>query len=416
MHAEIVAIGDELTSGQRLDTNSQWISQQLEQIGIRTLFHSTVGDDLSAIVGVLNVAAQRAPIVIITGGLGPTADDLTRQAMAQAADRSLELDAAVLESIRQMFLARSREMPASNRIQAMFPAGSQVIPNPHGTAPGIDLVIARQDGTPSRMFALPGVPAEMKEMWWQTVQPRIQQATGNQQVIRHHRVKCFGVGESQLEEMLPDLIRRGREPRVGITVHRATITLRVTAAGSDREACLQQMQPTIATIHDCLGDVVFGAEDDELEHAVVRLLQDRGETLSVCEWGTQGRVSQWLHAVSAERHPLKGATVLREPEALASLLAISDPTSLLGDQARTVRLMAERIRAQSGADFGLAIGNVPVDEDQAPMIYLGLSGPDGTDVQSRSYAGHPDILIDRAAKQALNLIRLQLHTSNEKET
>ena len=254
MHAEIVAIGDELTSGQRLDTNSQWISQQLEQLGIRTLFHTTVGDDLDAMVSVLQVAASRAPLVIITGGLGPTADDLTRQAMSQAADVQLQLDPGVLEHIEALFAHRSRQMPATNRIQAMFPWGSQVIPNPHGTAPGIDLVMAAQGSPSSRLFALPGVPAEMREMWFQTVQPRIQQQTGSQQVIAHHRVKCFGAGESQLEGMLPDLIRRGREPRVGITVHRATITLRSlrqapteTAAGDRCNRQLTQSMSVWAT-------------------------------------------------------------------------------------------------------------------------------------------------------------------------
>ena len=414
MHAEIIAIGDELTSGERLDTNSQWISQQLEQQGIRTLFHTTVGDDLEAMIGVLRISARRAPLLVITGGLGPTADDLTRQALAAATGTELKLDSGVLEQISQMFSSRGRQMPAANEIQAMFPLGSQVIPNPYGTAPGIDLEMPGVEQPACRLFALPGVPAEMKQMWVQTVAPRIQGSIRSQQVIMHHRVKCFGAGESQLEGMLPDLIRRGREPRVGITVHKATITLRLTASGTDREACWLKMQPTLSTIHECLGDLVFGTEDDELEHAVIGLLQANRHSLAVCEWGTGGIVSQWLHAVSAENHPLKGATVLREQASLQSLLELPPSPSKLGDEAAVVGLMAEAIRQRSNADFGLAVGQLPVESDQMPRVYLGLSGPRGTDVQSRLFAGHPDILLDRAAKQALDLLRLHL-ISNENE-
>ncbi|MCP4190257.1 MAG: CinA family nicotinamide mononucleotide deamidase-related protein [Planctomycetaceae bacterium] len=413
MHAEIIAIGDELTSGQRLDTNSQWISQQLEQQGIRTLFHTTVGDDFEAMIDVFQISIRRAPLIVITGGLGPTADDLTRQAIAAATETELKLDPGVLEQISLMFTSRGRQMPAANKIQAMFPQGSEVISNPHGTAPGIDLQVSGNEQSVCRLFALPGVPAEMKQMWFETVEPRIQRFTQSQHVILHHRVKCFGAGESQLEGMLPDLIRRGREPRVGITVHQATITLRLTAAGDDRKACWQKMQPTISTIHECLGDLVFGTEDDELEHAVIRLLQTSHHSLAVCEWGTGGIVSQWLHAVPAENHPLKGATVLREQSSLQSLLEISPSASMVEDEATLVGLMAEAIRHRSQSDYGLAVGKLPVENDQTPRIYLGLSGPRGTDVQSRSFTGHPNILVDRAAKQALDLLRLHLISKNK---
>lgn len=408
MHAEIIAIGDELTSGQRLDTNSQWISQQLERLGVRSLFHTTVGDELPAMVEVVRNAAARADLVVMTGGLGPTADDLTRQALAEAAQVGLEKDSEVLAYIEQLFTRRGREMPESNQIQAMFPVGSQSIPNPHGTAPGIDLEISGQNGNRCRFFALPGVPAEMKEMWFQTVQPRMMATWKLDRLITHYRVKCFGVGESQLEGMLPDLIRRGRDPRVGITVHRATITLRLTTEGGDRETCLQKMEPTLQTIQECLGDLVFGHEDDELEDAVVRLLQQRRQTLAVCEWGTQGLISRWLQGVAGGDHPLQGATLLRKREALGSLLGADLPGSLSGNDGETARLMAESIRRQSAADYGLAVSALPGEAENSPQVFLGLAGPAGTDVRARPYSGHPDILLDLAAKQALNLLRLHL--------
>ena len=165
MPAEIIAIGDELTSGQRLDTNSQWLSERLGELGVPVAFHTTVGDDLEDNVAVFRTAIDRADIVVATGGLGPTADDLTREAIAAAAGVELVQDDAALAHIRNLFARRSREMPERNMLQAQFPRGSRVVPNPHGTAPGIDLTVPRSCGPPCRVFALPGVPAEMFAMW-----------------------------------------------------------------------------------------------------------------------------------------------------------------------------------------------------------------------------------------------------------
>ena len=275
MIAEIISIGDELTSGQRLDTNSQWLSQQLGDLGIQVLYHTTVADDLEANVHVFQTAANRADIVVASGGLGPTADDLTRDALARAAGVSLVLDEPSLAHIRSLFARHNREMPERNRLQAMFPTGARPIPNACGTAPGIDLIVSRAGAGQSRVFALPGVPVEMFEMFAAWVAPAVAGMQPEQRIIRHRRIKCFGAGESQVEQMLPDLIRRGRQPAVGITVHAATITLRITAEGRTAEECYAAMQPTADTIHECLGNLVFGEEDDELEDVVVQLLAER---------------------------------------------------------------------------------------------------------------------------------------------
>ena len=237
MPAEIIAIGDELTSGQRLDTNTQWLSERLNELGIPVAFHTTVGDDLENNIAVFRTAIERADIVVATGGLGPTADDLTREAIAAAAGVDLIEDAEALAHIRNLFSRRKREMPERNKVQALFPRGSRVVPNPEGTAPGIDLTVPRSCGPACRVFALPGVPAEMFTMWKDTVAPAIAATQPSKRVICHRRIKCFGVGESDLEAMLPDMIRRKREPLVGITVHGATITLRITASGPNETAC-----------------------------------------------------------------------------------------------------------------------------------------------------------------------------------
>ncbi len=213
--AEVISIGDEMTTGQRLDTNSQWLSQQLEDMGIRVGYHTTVADDLSANIQVFRQAAERADWVIATGGLGPTLDDLTRDAIAAAFGQTLEFREEAMQQIARLFERRQRPMPERNRVQAMFPSESLIIPNPHGTAPGIDLTVDRDGRAPSRIFSLPGVPAEMREMWFQTVSPRIQAALGVSLVSASAIVKCFGLGESELESHVSELIARDHVPRVG---------------------------------------------------------------------------------------------------------------------------------------------------------------------------------------------------------
>ncbi len=394
MNAEVISIGDELTSGQRLDTNSKWLSERLGEFGIRVLFHTTVGDDITANVRVFREAFDRADIVLCTGGLGPTADDLTRQALADATGCELVLDQAALEHIKSLFARRKRPMPERNEIQAYFPAGARVVPNPHGSAPGIDMDIPRENRTASHVFVLPGVPAEMREMWDGTIGPELGKLLGeNRRIIRHRAIKCFGVGESDLENMLPDLIRRGRRPSVGITVSRATITLRITADGPSEADCLDLMQPTIDTVHDCLGSLVFGQDEEELQHAVVRLLRERGQTLAVTEVGTGGMISQWLSEVDHMHEYFLGSFVVPN------------------DRQMPIAALAARGQTQLESDWGLAIGRFPVADshESAPGNFeLAVVGPNGTIQKTHPFAGHPDILKPRAGKQALNLLRLAL--------
>jgi nicotinamide-nucleotide amidase len=418
MHAEVISIGDELTSGQRLDTNSQWLSTRLGEIGVRTMYHTTVADDLAANMGVFQAAIERADVIVASGGLGPTADDLTRDAIAAAAGVALQLDEPTLVNIESMFARRGRTMTANNRVQAMFPVGSRIIPNPAGTAPGIDLEIPRPNRSNARIFALPGVPAEMCEMWEATVEPAIRAMVGAARVIRHRRIKCFGVGESELESKLPDLIRRGRVPSVGITVHGATITLRITAEGDSPAACEALMTPTINTIHQCLGDLVFGEEDDELEHAVLHLLQTKNKTLATAEWGSGGMIAHWLSEAPDSRACFLGGLVLPNIKAVHNLVqpagraAISESRP---DEAGFSKLLVEQMAAACrevfGADYGLSVGELPQSDSNAAetaRLWFAVASESGTKAVSAPYIGHPDILKARGGKQALNLLRLTL--------
>lgn len=414
MIAEIISIGDELTSGQRLDTNSQWISQQLGDLGVKTMYHTTVADDLDANVRAFSQAIDRADLVIATGGLGPTADDLTREAIAKVAGVALVLHEPSLAHIRSLFARHKREMPERNVSQAMFPTGSQPIPNAKGTAPGIDMLIAgMQDDHFARIYALPGVPAEMKEMFASTVAPAILAMQPSPRVIRHRRIKCFGVGESQLEAMLPDLIARGREPSVGITVHAATITLRITASAGTEAECFAAMEPTITTIRECLGDLIFGEEDDELEHAVVRLLVERKATLSTVEFGTRGVLANWLSQAAAGTTAFVVSQVFNNPPELtaeqkerAGVGSAFDLTSR-----EYAEDLARRFREKTGCDFCLAIGEFPSETEtssEPPTYHFALATPDKVMAISSTLVSHESIWKPRAAKQALNLLRLHL--------
>jgi nicotinamide-nucleotide amidase len=409
MRAEVISIGDELITGQRLDTNSQWLSQRLTELGVDVAFHTTIGDNLSDNVAAFAAAIARADVVVITGGLGPTADDLTREALAKAVGVGLVRDETSLEHIRQLFASRGREMPERNVVQADFPERAVPIRNQHGTAPGIQMRVEREGALPCLVFALPGVPAELKPMWQETVAPAITAARGEARVIRHRCIKCFGVGESQLEAMLPDLIRRGREPSVGITVSDATITLRVTAAGADDAACLAAMEPTIDVIRQSLANLVYSEEDDELEDVVARLLAKRGQTLAVAEWATGGLVSQWLARTPEASAILAAGVVLTDLPQLQHLLGALDVGHAAPDDSRVATEAAEAVRRRAGADYGIGIAAFPTDVNRPEAhAHISIATPERTRRLRFRTATHPAILLPLTAKRALNALRLIL--------
>ncbi|HUT10710.1 MAG TPA: CinA family nicotinamide mononucleotide deamidase-related protein [Thermoguttaceae bacterium] len=413
MHAEIISIGDEITSGQLLDTNAQWLSLRLEELGIRVRYHTSVGDQLDAAADVFRAAVRRCDVVLATGGLGPTADDLTREAIAEATGRELVLDPEALEHVRGMFARRAREMPKRNRQQAMFPAGARMIRNPNGTAPGIDLEVPREGAGPCRVIALPGVPAEIKEMWHDSVADLLAGFGGGRRLVRHKRINCFGAGESHIEAMLPDLIRRGRQPRVGINASQTTIILRITAEGATEETCYAAMGPTIATIRENLGTLVFGEDDDRLQDAVVRLLRRRKKTLATVEWGTAGLVAGWLGGVAEAAGCYRGGLVVPDESALKNLLGVDEqflaahpPTG-----AELARAMAAGCRERFASDYALAVGAFPEVDAEAPEpkpFYCALATADRVNVERFPYAGHPATLTVFCAKRALNFVRLAL--------
>jgi len=412
MHAEIISVGTELTTGAKLDTNSQWLSLELAEIGIPVLAHATISDDLDAMIHAVQTAANRSEIVLITGGLGPTLDDLTREALAKFGNVELVQHDPSLEHVKSMFAKRNRPMPERNIVQAMFPRGSEPLPNPRGTAPGIWMVHQCQDGRIARIAAMPGVPSEMKQMFRQQVLPRLD---GSGQVIRRARINLFGVGESQAEEILGDLTARGRDPDVGITVHEATITLRITAAAATIDECRDKIDKVRATILNRMGTLVFGVEDEELEHALVRLLQQRRATLSTAESGTGGLLAHRLTGVAGFESCYMGGVVVPTNAAKRELVSV-DPMLIrqYGPISEEVVLaIAKGCRQRFGTNFALAVSewqDFDPDDPLAPVpaSFVALAGPKGAKVEKVQHFGDPAIAKSRTAKVAMNMLRLHL--------
>lgn len=404
MIAEIISIGDELTSGQRLDTNSQWISQQLTDLGIRVVYHTTVADDLSSNVAVFQNALDRADIIVCSGGLGPTADDLTRQALAETLQVPLYRDEASLEHIRSLFSRRGRPMPERNLVQADFPQGSCPIFNPNGSAPGILLKKSIND-RPRILMAFPGVPAELHEMFAETAVPELESFLGNRRrFIRHRTLRCFGLGESELEARLPDLIERGRDPQVGITASSATISLRISASGDSPDECESKMNLTEQIIRNRLGNIVFGTGHQELQHVLLDLLRERKMTLALAEVGTGGYLSHLFSDADPTGKTFVGSYVARNNHQIARFLG---RTSSLN---RTAPDLAERGRELFEADLTIAIDAFPDSEDD--LLQVAVLSPTGIVADRKSFSGHPAIQLPRAAKQAINAARLLILESD----
>lgn len=406
MIAEIISIGDELTSGQRLDTNSQWLSQRLGDMGIRTVYHTTVADDLEANIHVFRQAATRADLIISTGGLGPTADDLTRSAVATAFDKALIFDEDSFTHIVELFRKRGREMPDRNRVQAEFPEGAMIVPNPEGSAPGFWLDVPRTGRGPSHVVALPGVPAEMHEMFFKTLESEISQRLGSQKrVIIHKTIHCFGAGESDIEQRLPDLVRRGRQPSVGITASKATITLRISAEGPDIKACEEKIAPTAQTIHEYLGNLIFGEDGMTLEEVVIESLASRGESVAVLDAVTGGLLGQWLFSADASGAHFLGGSTLRNPIPSQNVASSSAaPTDARG----TAADLAEQTRLQWGANWGLAFAKVNGSNNPIPEVEIAATNGERVATERFTFAAHTAIQLPRAAKQALNFLRLMM--------
>jgi nicotinamide-nucleotide amidase len=364
MKAAILTIGDELTCGYQLDTNAQFIARHLNALPADVVLHASVGDDVDAIRTALHVALRMADVIVIAGGMGPTEDDLTRQAIAAHFGVKLVENAQALAHIQERFAHRGLEMPENNRIQAQVPAGSHIIHNSRGTAAGFHL---RLKGN-RHLFVTPGVPYEMEGMLQGAILPRLQNIVGAGRCLRQAIVKVYGLPESEINQRIQPLLDRARNPLLGLLPDRGTITVEIVAAGKTPEEAEALIEADLAALRTELGDLNIISEDGRgLEQVVLDLLAEREMTIAVAEMGTGGLVAARITAAKEAERWFMGGTVVvaddSDPEALVKALAAREATV---------------------ADIGVGVGPVVVPEDSESRNPYGLVGV-AVNVQGREH-------------------------------
>lgn len=412
MKAFIIAVGTELASGQVVDTNSAYLSRQLAALGIGTAGHATVGDDRSDIARAIAAAARSADVVIVSGGLGPTADDLTRQALADAMGVELELDQRCLDEITAFFRARNRPMNQANAVQAMVPRGAAPIDNKVGTAPGLSAHLGA-----ARVFVVPGVPSEMEWMFHNAIAPQLPRLQG---VMIYRIVHTFGAGESDVGAKIADLMKRDSNPLVGTTVAAGLVSIRVIACARSEAEAEAMIDGVSRELRRRLGDLVVGEGETTLPAAVGQLLRRAGQTLATAESCTGGLVGKLLTDVAGSSDYYIGGVVSYSNQLKTGLLGVgAGVLAQHGAVSRQVAAaMADGCRRRLGGNWAIAITGVAgpgggTDAKPAGLVYVAVAGPDGVEVQRTLFPGTREIVRLRAALTGLNMLRLRLKSGDK---
>ena len=405
--AEILAVGTEVLLGDLVDTNTAWLSARLAALGVSVYRHVTVGDNKQRIVAALLEASSRADLVITTGGLGPTSDDLTNECLGLAAGRQMVEYPEARRHVDEMFARFGREPTSSNYKQALFPEGSRLIPNPLGTAMGALLEL---DGALVATF--PGVPIEMKRMFEETLEPFIKQRTEGSIVSR--TLWFTGIGESALAEKVQDLLDAS-DPTVAPLAGQGKVRLRVTARAASLEEAEKRIEPVAEEILNRLKKYYFGEDDETLEGVVGRLLTVRGATLALAESCTGGLLAKRLTDRGGSSAYFVEGLVTYSNEAKERLLGV--PHELLVEHGAVSEpvacAMAEGVREDADTDYGLSITGVAgpdggTEEKPVGLVFVGLSDVSGTVAEKldlSAWARSREAIRERSANRAFDLLR-----------
>ena len=412
MRCDVVAVGTELLLGQIVDTNSAWLGEHLAANGIDSLLQVKVGDNLGRVVTALRSTLATADAVIVCGGLGPTHDDLTREAIAEVMGVQLVLDDDVAAVITGMFESRGRYMAANNLRQAMVPVGAEVIPQTRGTAPGLICPVV-VDGAEKVMYAVPGVPHEMKEMVERAVLPDLRRRSGETGVIVSRTLRTWGESESGLNERLDPLIARLDEAGNPTLAFLASgwegLKVRLTAKASTGEAAEALLDKWDAEVRLVVGEHVFAVDDETMESAVLALMRARGLTLGLAESVTGGLVAGRLTAVPGASDVLRGSIVSYASDVKFDLLDVPEGPVVSESAAAA---MASGARRALGADVGLALTGVagPAEQDGMPVGTLCVGVDDGATVATHTFRlpGQREQMRQMSVITALDYLRRHL--------
>jgi nicotinamide-nucleotide amidase len=407
--AGIVSIGNELLDGRTIDTNAAYIAGRLRTISLPVVSVHSVPDEEPAIERALALAVGEADVVVATGGLGPTDDDVTRQAFAGFLRVELILRPDLLEKVEAFFDRRGIEMPARNSIQACIPQGAAAIENAMGTAPGIR---AQRDG--KWLFALPGVPTEMRHMFDTQVLPVLRPLVSGQ-AIAVRRLKCFGVGESRIAEMIGAAMQRGRNPLVNCTVHTGIISLEVVATAADRATAEEMAEREERSLRTVLGKLVYGTHDQTLAEVVGEGLVRTSQTLALAESCTGGLLAELITDIPGSSRYFTYGWVTYSNEAKCRELGVPqemiDTYGAVSEQ--VAQAMAQGGRRKAGTDYAIAITGIAGPgggSEQKPvgLVYISVDNRDGTDTLRYVFSFDRSSVRLRAAQTALNTLRLKL--------
>jgi nicotinamide-nucleotide amidase len=406
MQAEILSIGTELLLGEIVDTNAVFLAQRLAELGISVHFRQTVGDNPARLVAALQQAVGRADLVLCTGGLGPTADDITAEGIATACEAPLALDPAAADAVRAFFATRGRPMTDKQLKQAMMPQGAVMLPNPMGSAPGIYLETAGK-----LVVAFPGPPQEMEPMWRASVEPRLAAVTG--QTIWSRTLRFCGIGEAALETAIEDLIAAQTNPTIAPYAKLAEVHLRLAARAETPERAAQMIAPLEAEIRRRMGVHLYGVDAETLEVAVGRLLAEAECTLAVAESCTGGLLGGRLTNVPGSSTYLLGGVIAYRNAVKEQLLGVPGATLATygAVSAETAAAMAEGVCAATGADVGVSITGVAGPDGGTPekpvgLVFFGLARRGRPTRTWRSlWPGDRALIRARAVQQALVYIR-----------